>query len=294
LQKLWFLGALLLLGSASAYAGPCLQQVLRDLNEPLLSGYLSLKEEAEIRDWFSDTQLPEQIRAQGAFEDLMEARLRELPPEVRASVIRIKKGVITTYPADEIAQYERRQVHVFLPKEHWKTAVSYFIQVHELEHAIQVAMEAHLSAQAKDSLQYRTQVIHLTETGAMAAEYHYLKLIPAQEKRKLAKEILSHKGLKRRFRKHISRILLNSIDLTLPEYLAAERPPRAYTKGWILTDLIIEEGIQGFSDFLRNNPKKSILLPLIPAVTYASCVYLKMTPKYCAWLPGVDPTPDAR
>jgi hypothetical protein len=203
----------------------CDLKFLREVITPIHHELMSPEDLALIERWFADEAMTKNDAARKSFELYLGKRFQFLPDEVQEKVLRIYNH---RYHFENTAQIDSEYRPIFheiigrYPKEMRGTIGQYFIDSHELEHAIQEAstgLKGQWSRLRTKTPQFYAQRFE-EEYGAMVAEWNYIRAIPRSVRDQMLQDLKSA-SLSEYDRDFLKRVFSNA-DETLEDYLKRE------------------------------------------------------------------------
>ena len=189
-------------------AHSALYSTVRELNQQLKMPLLTSQEKIEIQNVFLNESSNGISGTKNAFQIVMDARLKKLPPAVAKDVreymetrIVHKKGSF-----DGLEDPALNQVVITLPDELRGTVAEYLLLIHELEHAIKSRYLRKIRNYTKPSAKipaYRFR----NEKGSLYAEWQFLSAIPKLTRIKIQSELKEMQNLDGATRKFLIRVL---------------------------------------------------------------------------------------
>jgi hypothetical protein len=205
---------------------------------------------ARIAGYFDDPNLDSAQAAQKAFDEYVNLRLADLPPDIQT---RLRQGILNTQfspswnfngsynieiQPDGRLIPDKFKTEVLTPYKYRQSLIAYSLQVHELEHAIQRQLQAASLIPVTTTVRPVLSRILTRETmdghfflelGAMRAEWDFLQSIPSKQRMALVDEIAKDFTLSKDQRDYAKRVL-EGAGLTQDQFIAGEHAADRYSK----------------------------------------------------------------
>ena len=164
--------------------------IVRDLNKKAKESYIHLLTFLEIEKIFNENTSASH-RAQKLFDLVLRDRITTLSPEIKNKIKQLLKKRVLSNKDTSVTFYNQETDTIHLKNDFPEIEPSYIYYasfIHEVEHALQNYLLHEkfptLNTNESDTTALRTQ----QEIGAMFLEYDYIRLIPANEKKKALEE----------------------------------------------------------------------------------------------------------
>ncbi len=212
--------------------------------------FLTNQDLEQLEQIRSNTLLSATQRAEAIFSIVLEARLRLVNPEVASAVREMSRNFVgpTLGSTPSGIYYPIGGISVTSPLALMKSAVDYYIRIHELAHANQ--WMGVLRGQARPQLGRRGVIYYLQESDAMALEWQFLRQIPLVDRRAL-RELISSLPKIKGIRKLVLMQVLEDADLPFDQYVEKQRALGRYPKNRVLAEQAIVGFIEDHPDVIR-------------------------------------------
>lgn len=230
--------------------GSCVIQSLKKTISEVRADFLTAADTRKINELFANTALTSQQKARGAFEVVLEARLRSVPAADAQTIRSAFQRIKASYSKSRVNGYYiasgKGRLNVTLPKAYEGSVVEYLILGHELEHALQHLRQKSVQGGFSRIIQsvkdrFVVQPTYLREEGAMVAEWRYLHALPDPVRQQLVAELKQDRILDAGSRDFLLRNLLGA-SKDADGYLKVQRASGRYSK----TDIALHVALPAY------------------------------------------------